>query len=728
MRTLARLLLVSAVALAGCSGRDGADSANVTRWDGEMPIQGPWVRDRLPRGTQFYQRIPHPFGLIATPKGNMLDAALASEANVRNLMAIQEGLVTSLTADSGILTDPRARLLIEHLRSPVEVAAAVVPIPAVLCGMTLNLRSNAEVEALFAALAQFPPMPGLAGPLDDQGYGELAGLPMPVYVNFDARTGRLALFGGATVERSTFEGLLSASGENLDHPMAELEAQIDESGQGLFSWLDTSQLVALGGMALPPEVDAILRTSGIQELRSLGFGVGVAEGKGRLKLVADVGTLSANRPFPVIRNDIAATSVGDPRSLFLLSIPDPAEFRRLEALALAYLPPDAVMGWNSVKSTITENLGVSIEEILEAIGPELIAFSDRAGQLTGLKVRDSTRLNDVLSRLAAKGGTPVEERRVEGQTIHTAVLPGMAGLYADSLADDTSHWLRMLSRIQSRSYWVEEDGYLYIAGLPQVLIDRARLEPDTNIGEWVGSTQRLDLSSSLLAATGTVANLPRKTYEAYLGMMQGLADAVGAEHDIWSMPTALDLGLPERGSLGFSLCLGAPFISAELSYESHPLEIFAGGGGTSAVAVAGVLAAIAIPAYQDYTIRSQVAEGMNLAAAAKAAVAESYLARGVAPANRAAAGMSADAADTQGLYVDSLDIVDGIVVLTYGASAHASIAGRTLALRPYVSADGSVVWACGRAQLPFAGLTALGESNAATVTTIAPQYLPSACR
>ena len=66
------------------------------------------------------------------------------------------------------------------------------------------------------------------------------------------------------------------------------------------------------------------------------------------------------------------------------------------------------------------------------------------------------------------------------------------------------------------------------------------------------------------------------------------------------------------------------------------------------VAIIGILAAIAIPAYQDYTIRAQVSEGMNLAAAAKAAVAESFLNRGAAPANRTVAGMSANATDTVG--------------------------------------------------------------------------------
>ena len=72
------------------------------------------------------------------------------------------------------------------------------------------------------------------------------------------------------------------------------------------------------------------------------------------------------------------------------------------------------------------------------------------------------------------------------------------------------------------------------------------------------------------------------------------------------------------------------------------------------VAIIGILAAIAIPAYQDYTIRAQVSEGMVLASAAKAAVAETYLNTGVAPANREEAGMSGDATDTFGKYVSSI--------------------------------------------------------------------------
>src|SRR4026208_2497752 len=99
------------------------------------------------------------------------------------------------------------------------------------------------------------------------------------------------------------------------------------------------------------------------------------------------------------------------------------------------------------------------------------------------------------------------------------------------------------------------------------------------------------------------------------------------------------------------------------------------------VAIIGILAAIAIPAYQDYTIRAQVSEGMNLAAAAKAAVAETFLNRGAAPATRRAAGMSDLATDTQGKYVSQVEVLNGVIEVTYGGTeVNAGILGETLGL------------------------------------------------
>jgi type IV pilus assembly protein PilA len=155
------------------------------------------------------------------------------------------------------------------------------------------------------------------------------------------------------------------------------------------------------------------------------------------------------------------------------------------------------------------------------------------------------------------------------------------------------------------------------------------------------------------------------------------------------------------------------------------------------VAIIGILAAIAIPAYQDYTIRAQVSEGMSLAAAAKTAVAESFLSRGVPPLGRTEAGMTATATDTQGKYVASINVVTGRIDIVYGNEANAQItaaATNLLTLTPYESIDLSVVWRCGNAPVPGLTLLPMGSSAAgATIAsyvapTVAAQYLPSARR
>jgi type IV pilus assembly protein PilA len=148
------------------------------------------------------------------------------------------------------------------------------------------------------------------------------------------------------------------------------------------------------------------------------------------------------------------------------------------------------------------------------------------------------------------------------------------------------------------------------------------------------------------------------------------------------------------------------------------------------VAIIGILAAIAIPAYQDYTIRAQVSEGMNLAAAAKAAVAETFLNRGVAPVARVNAGMSALATDTSGKYVTQVAVNNGAITVTYGNEANAQIAGQTLQIVPYTTPDNSVAWRCGGAIQP--ANTNIMVGAAYTGGTLAGpnfvKYLPSACR
>ena len=146
------------------------------------------------------------------------------------------------------------------------------------------------------------------------------------------------------------------------------------------------------------------------------------------------------------------------------------------------------------------------------------------------------------------------------------------------------------------------------------------------------------------------------------------------------------------------------------------------------VAIIGILAAIAIPAYQDYIIRSQASEGLAMASAAKASVSEFYAQRGAWPTNNDQAGLSA-AANIDGKYVQSIEVNGGTIVVTYGNDVNDTIANQVIALQPGASVGGDVIWRCGEAAAP--GEWAANSSAtlaSSTATNLANKYMPSNCR
>lgn len=128
-----------------------------------------------------------------------------------------------------------------------------------------------------------------------------------------------------------------------------------------------------------------------------------------------------------------------------------------------------------------------------------------------------------------------------------------------------------------------------------------------------------------------------------------------------------------------------------------------------AVAIVGILSAVALPAYQDYTIRAQVTEGISLASGAKAFVAEYHSNKGDFPDATAVA----EYPGATGKYVDNVAITadTGAITATFGNDANSNITeddGNTVVLTPTVESNGNISWAC--------------------TGTVEAKYLPSSCK
>ena len=140
------------------------------------------------------------------------------------------------------------------------------------------------------------------------------------------------------------------------------------------------------------------------------------------------------------------------------------------------------------------------------------------------------------------------------------------------------------------------------------------------------------------------------------------------------------------------------------------------------VAIIGILAAIAIPAYQNYTIRAQATEGLTLADGWKTAIAEYYANKGGwADSDN---GDLPGTAYSLGKYEQSIKAATGRIEIRYGNMANVKLTG-FLYLIPYVNSNDDVLWRCGSAPAPTGGTLPTGVTFIGS--TVPPQYLPTGC-
>ncbi len=659
------------------------------------PSEPNYLRQRVPAEALAYIRLPQLLGYISSAKGDVFTRALVADTHRELVAPLHEKLYRALSDNNTELFKPLQALWLQHTRSPIEFIVLSnehqQPLPRVLMSMTLgfdDLESFAEfVQHL---VDQEQNLYLLNDSMIKSGHATLASGPLSIELHYDADSRRLRLLAGMGINRDMMTKGFEQLQVQQHHPMYAAESAIDSSHHGLFVWFNIERILPVAGNVMPPEQYQQIKDTLLAEARALSAGIGVSDGKGRLKLIADFNDGALSASVPTGDMDMNLDASGQPRALAALSLTTAGQLQKLEQNLLRYVPGPGHNDYQSFKQKYAEAAGVSVEETLAALGPEVLFLQDSLGEYSAIAIRDVQLYRQLLARWIAHAKLDYKKMDVNGMTIyHLRTKPWFIPA-PDSSAASNNHFIELLLKARSHAYWIEEDGYLVFAAVPQLLLDRSRYKHKTRISDWLRQTQKQQSASALLLASGRIQGSPAKLYYAYLQALLFLSDIAGADIDISRLPSAMDVSLPESGTYGFQLSASEQQVFAELVYENNPAELLLG-QGMGNVAVLGILAAIAIPAYQDYTIRAKVNRAYAQTLGLRRWI-ESYHKQH----DRYPAQVDIERYSFDGILANNISAITvhpntGHVIVTL--SGHIALQGKQLGLQPH-SGDDGMRWQC----------------------------------
>jgi len=712
-RIVTSIFVAVCIAAAGCTDQHQAPTSNhpapapFHQTPPKVPVSyGPTLRGMLPEDTLAYVRIPNPWGLLFSPKGDVLDQAFAGAAQADAVLAVQKQFYGQLLKD-GAKPNALNELLLRRLRSPLELALlppgeAQPPMPNLYATARLDTADENAVNTMLREFVAAAPNLKLVRPIEAQNNATLLVGPLAIYVHFDAATQRLSLMAGTGLTERAFDATRTGLKPTHHDTLAAMESRIDTSGQGMFAWADVAGLITLAKPMLPPDKLHRIEASPIQHVRSIALGWGVADKKGRLRIEARLDQKGLRQYVSVPGKGLTLNAAGEPTSVVIMALPGTEQLNNIKRLIAER---GGTAKYAKFDARLRQDAGVSLEDLSAAVGPEWVAVNDRAGQYAAVRVRDDKRWQQLVDNLTRATGSPGGTTEVGGHIIHQLVLPTLLSAGGNAAKPPTAA-ARVLGHIRSHVYWTKDGDYIVFAALPQILRDRAAYPTHMPVAGWLRNVQHQDPSTGVVTLSASLRDSPRQLYYAYLNLMEMAGDIAGVPVDIGRLPSAAQLQLPERGGVGLQAQVENDDVALELSFDSNPAEVLAGGGNAmTTVAVVGIMAAIAIPAYQAYMLRSRVAMAYDFGVAALPLM-DRYRARhGRWPDAQALAGLKPPAALQPYLADLSVDTETGTLVMTL--KGNPQLEGRQLTFT-FDSKEGPAGWRC--------------------TSDLPPKYVPKRCR
>lgn len=729
--TLARTATAATLLLSSLSF---ASSANAQAWLSERLNDDSLGYLRLSLTTwESEQQLPID-SLLPLQENSELQTALTSlQAGIDQLFAESEHpQVRSLL-----------RLLITEANGPLELSvypasAGGPPLPTALLTLPLQNSSISKLNARLNSLAAEPAIRLEREFTVSKPTAVLSSKKgLKILLHFAADEQRLFAKLGLNINEQEFSETRSQLVPRQEpHPMWSQEAELDSSGKGSLVWLNAQAILPLVMAAAPPEKAQKLAAFALIKQFALGFGA--RDGKGRFGLRVDLHPMGPLAQLPEITPQWPLRLAGKAETAFGMYLP-------VETLVENYLPmlvmskgAEAMQRWQAFKAKFKEEVGVDFDQAISSLGPEIGLLSDEAGSFAILRLQKPEVLQQILLQLVSKeradyriqqrGDTIVHHLALKASWLNQArTKPDPTPVANDDEVNKKAEqsaqldWLQVLvNRLDTHLYWIEQDGFLVVSGVPQPLIERQAMLGTQRLQEWLSNQQKVAHEHALLMASTEIDEAPKKLYHYYLGGLEMLADLALVELDIINLPTASELGLADSGAYGISLSLDNGRAGLEFSFEQSPADIFLKSNGMVTAVIGGMLAAIAIPAYQDYIVRAEMAEALNSLQQLQAAIADYRQTQGALPQSIDELNQHYDAAS---LVTDriSISIDQGDLWLRFDAEAgHRQLRNRALRFAPQLNAEGELSWQC------YAVADEL-DSEGQAIPAIKARHLPDGC-
>lgn len=575
-------------------------------------IEKPWLRDHLPENITAYARIPNLLFYFA-PTDSRLKALYEHKNYQPFLQAVTEKIGQQMTL-TGIPEEQKLliRTLATKIVAPVEVMIGdlgeLSAPPSLRFATKLSLESPESLDNILQTLFKHSP---IKLSTTATGQGEITTPAGPGYYAYDHSSGRLLITFGEP--RSALTEVLYAEAPSSVSPIAELESEIDATGHGLFAWVKPQPMYWEMLPIFSVESTLWIHALQLQQIRKAAVGFGVGEQRPKVKAIIDMPNVGLRQLIPSQQQSTAIAYAGQIDSMAAVSLPDAKQLENMIKL-LSLDDAEVMQGYQQGIADFEAQTGLSFATLMQVIGNQAIFFEDDNGGFMTLPATVEPALTELLATVKAKA-IPIAYRQqtVGEKTLHHVSLNKLAKyLFSETgttelLSEEDKALAPLVAAMYfpvNHFYWIKEGDNLVFSTLPQPLLARSQTPASGTLQTWLDE-QHQSIQGAFFSGSFTYRNLSQKSYYNQLGLLRLLADMTDTPLAIEQFPIANTLSLPKQGTLALSINNAGDALRVEYSSQNGLNDLWEIINSSYVLPTVGILAAIAIPAYQDYTERAK---------------------------------------------------------------------------------------------------------------------------